>query len=235
MTRILDIGLPVVALALLAVGGYWGLVLAPPEESMGDVYRIMFVHVPAAWVALLAYAVTFVASIVYMFKSSTAADAVAKASCEIGVVFNLLLLISGSIWGRPTWGVWWSWDPRLTWAAIMFFTYAGYLTLRSFVEEPEKRATWAAVAGIMMFVNVIIVWFSVKWWATLHQVQSTPRTLGTEMFTALMVNGVAYLCLYGWFLRLRYGIARARQEFEIGEPPPLESNPRATSAPGAAP
>src|SRR5688572_28777698 len=97
---------------------------------MGDVYRIIYVHVPAAWVALLACTVSFGACVVYLFRSSTVADAVAEASAQVGVVFAALLLVSGSIWGRPTWGVWWTWDPRLTTAAIMFFAYCGYLALR---------------------------------------------------------------------------------------------------------
>src|SRR5436190_3815398 len=107
-------GLGVVALLLLSLGTYYGLVVAPRDRMMGDVYRIMFVHVPSAWMALIAFTVVFVASIIYLLKNNDKADAVAEASAEVGVVFNALLLITGSIWGKPTWGVWWSWDPRLT-------------------------------------------------------------------------------------------------------------------------
>src|SRR5687768_7273793 len=124
MEKLLKVGLPAVGLGLLAWGTYVGLVQAPPDRMMGDVYRIMFVHVPSAWMALVAFTVTFAASVVYLLKSSPMADAIAEASAEVGVLFNVLLLMTGSIWGRPTWGVWWTWDPRLTTAAIMLFAFS---------------------------------------------------------------------------------------------------------------
>ncbi|MEZ4271992.1 MAG: cytochrome c biogenesis protein CcsA [Myxococcota bacterium] len=140
-----------------------------------------------------------------------------------------MLLITGAIWAKPTWGVWWSWDPRLTTAAIMFFAYAGYIAMRHFVEEPELRATWSAVVGIMIYVVIPIVWFSVKWWNSLHQLQSSPSTVGTQsdgpnyMVQALRLNAFAFLGFYLWFLRLRYGIARARMALELTEPRHLTS------------
>src|SRR6185312_10268231 len=105
-----------------------------------------------------------VCSLAYLVRRRPTMDYLAHAGVEVGVVFNTTGLITGSIWGRPTWGVWWSWDPRLTTAAIMFFAFAGYVTLRRFVEEPERRATWAAVVAIIIFADIPIVWFSVKWW-----------------------------------------------------------------------
>ena len=212
--------MPILAAATLLVGAYIGLVLAPSERMMGDVYRIMFVHVPCAWMALVAFTVNVVASIVYLVKDKPEADALAEASAEAGVVFNALLLITGSIWGRPTWGVWWTWDPRLTTAAIMFFAYSGYLALRRFVDAPEKRATWAAVVAIIIFADIPIVWFSVKWWNSLHQRQSSPATVASPMVTALRVNAFAFLFTYLFFLRNRYIVARLRQAEDLGEPPP---------------
>jgi len=223
MRRVLDYALPALALGLLAVGAYVGLVLAPPEASMGDVYRIMYVHVPTAWWGMIAYTVTLVGSLVYLFKASWAADAIAEASAEVGVVFNGMLLVTGSIWGRPTWGVWWTWDPRLTTAAIMFFAFVGYLALRRFVDAPEKRATWSAVVGIIVYVDIPIVWFSVRWWNSLHQLQSSTKTIPDAMMRlALLLNALALLFFYLWFLRVRYDIARKRQRVELMEPPALE-------------
>jgi heme exporter protein C len=212
-------GLPALALATLAFGVYEGLVAAPADRMMGDVYRIMFVHVPSAWMSLVAYTVNFGASLYYLFKNSPEADALAEASAEVGVVFNTLLLITGSIWGRPTWGVWWSWDPRLTTAAIMLFAFSGYVALRRFVEEPERRATWAAVVAIIIFADIPIVWFSVKWWNSLHQLQSSPSTVAGPMVLALRVNAFAFLFIYMWFVHMRYTLARLRQRVELSEPP----------------
>lgn len=212
-----------IALVLLAVGTYLGLVAAPTERMMGDVYRIMFVHVPAAWITLIAYTVTLVSSLVYLMKSSPKADALAEASAEVGVLFNSILLVTGSIWGRPTWGVWWSWDPRLTTAAIMFCAFAGYLLLRRMVDTREKRASWAAVVAIVIYVDIPIVWFSVKWWNSLHQLQSSPATVDPMMVTALRVNAFAFLFMYLTFTSLRYQLARLRAGMEQLEPPAVGS------------
>lgn len=219
MSRALDIGLPVLAGIGLAVGGYVGLAVAPPDRAMGDVYRILFVHVPSAWIALLAVTVTFVASIVYLLKNSWAADAVAESSAQIGVVFGALLIVQGSLWGKPTWGVYWAWDPRLTTSAILLFAFAGYLALRQFVDDPERRATWAAVAAVIIYVDVPIIWFSVRWWRSLHQTQSRPSVLGSWVLGTWALNVVAFFLLYLWFVRLRYRIVRRRQLEELEEPP----------------
>ena len=222
MRRVLDFGLPAMAFGLLIIGGVVGLAIAPPERDMGDVYRIIYVHVPAALGALIAYTTTLVASLVYLFKSSWAADAIAESSAEVGVVLNGMLLITGSIWGRPTWGVWWTWDPRLTTAAIMFFAFVGYLALRRFVDAPEKRATWASVVAIIVYVDIPIVWFSVRWWNSLHQLQSSPNTIPDPMMKlALRLNAFALLFFFLWFTRQRYRIARTRQRVELMEPPAL--------------
>lgn len=219
MLRAVDILLLTAALTLMGVGCYWGLWLAPAETYMGDVYRIIYVHVPSAWAAMLAFTVSFAASVVYLYATREKADAIAEASAEVGLVFCLLLLTSGAIWGRPTWGVWWTWDPRLTTAAIMFFAYAGYLALRSFVEEPEKRATWSAVIGIIIYVDIPIVWFSVKWWKSLHQVQSDTGSMSWAIAGPLLICVAGFGLAYLFFLRQRYLLARCRQALEASEPP----------------
>lgn len=222
MRRFIDPALLGVALLLLAVGAYLGLVATPPERVMGDVYRIMYVHVPSATAALIAFTLTFVASVAYLLKGSLAADALAEATAEIGVLFTTLLLVTGSIWGRPTWGVWWTWDPRLTTAAIMWLAFIGYLALRRFVDAPERRATWAAVTAIIVSVDIPIVWFSVKWWNSLHQMQSSSKTVDPEIARALGFNSLAFLMLLAWFVLQRYRIGRMRQHVELSAPPAVE-------------
>lgn len=224
MGRILRNALPVVAVLLLAVGAYLGLVWSPPEREMGDVYRIIYVHVPCVWMALMALTMNFGASVTYLFKPSWKTDAFAEATAEVGLLFGATGVMLGAIWGRPTWGVYWTWDPRLTTAAIMLVAYAGYMALRKFVEDPEKRAVWSAVVGIIAAVDVPIVWFSVKWWRSLHQVQSSPKTVDHDMVIALRVNAFAMLAFLILFLMNRYRIALAEREAEVALPESLPSD-----------
>lgn len=203
------------ALALLALGIYLGLFWAPAERIMGDVYRIMYVHFPS-WVGTAAgYLTAFVASILYLWKREPRFDYWAHAGAEIGLLFNTTGLITGSIWGRPTWGVWWTWDPRLTTTAIMAITFAGYLVLRAFMEDPESRARVAALVAIVGFINVPLVYFSVRIWRTLHQVQSSPETVDAPMVVSLRVMMLAFFLLFIFFLTRRYLLARIKGEEEL--------------------
>ncbi|MBN1962896.1 MAG: cytochrome c biogenesis protein CcsA [Deltaproteobacteria bacterium] len=202
------VALPILSIVLLAFGSYLALFVVPREVFMGDVYRIVFVHVPTAWMAMLAFTINFFASIYYLLKSNAGADALAEASAAVGVFFATLLLITGSIWGRPTWGVWWTWDPRLTTAAVMWMAFGGYLTLRKIVIDTHQRAIWSAVVAIIIFVDIPLVWFSVKWWNSLHQVQSSASDLFVGMRLTLAVNAVAFLCIMVWLIYMRYILAR---------------------------
>tara|TARA_Y100001934_G_scaffold281196_1_gene390125 strand:- start:912 stop:1595 length:684 start_codon:yes stop_codon:yes gene_type:complete len=213
--------IPIIALGLLFAGHYIGLFIAPTERMMGDVYRIIYTHVPAAWICLIAYTLTFFASVYYLFRNKMGADIFAEASAEIGVMFNAILLITGSIWGKPTWGVWWTWDPRLTTAAIMFFAFIGYLALRRFINDPERRATWGSVVAILAFIDLPLVWYSVKWWNSLHQLQSTPQTVDAAMVTPLRISAFAFLFLYIWMVQVRYQIGVKRLEQEQALPNPI--------------
>ncbi len=214
--------LPPVAIAALLAGQAVGLWYAPVERYMGDVYRLIFVHVPAAWVALLAFSITFGASITYLFKGSYRADSLAGASAEIGVIFGGLAVVLGSIWGRAAWAVWWTWDPRLTSTAILVMGFAGYLALRQFVEDTERRATWSAVAALILSADVPIVWFSVKWWGGLHQIQSDRQSMDATVGLVLLANALAMTLVFVWFLALRYNVAKRRLDSEMTEPPALE-------------
>src|SRR5436190_3906687 len=166
--------------ALLLAGSWWGLTKAPGEVYMGEVQRIMYVHVPTAWNAMLALSFAFVCALCFLLTNAWKWDSRLEAAMEMGVVLSLLLCIQGSIWAKPTWGVWWDWDPRLTTTAVMVFAFGGILALRAFVDDPARRAVWSAVACIVAFVDVPIVYYSVRWWNSLHQQQSSPATVSRE-------------------------------------------------------
>jgi heme exporter protein C len=210
-------------LALLAVGTYMGLFVAPPERFMGEVQRIMYVHVPCAWVGMLCYTLAFVMAIVSLWTHRPRHDAIVTAAAEVGVVLNALLLIQGSIWARATWGVWWDWDVRLTTSLVMLLLFAGVLALRSFVDDPSQRATWTAITTIVAYIDVPLVYLCVRWWRSLHQVQSSPETVDPLMVLPLRLNAFAILFIAIWMIarRTRLEMARFRQE-HVDEPARLE-------------
>ena len=203
------------ALGLL-MGLAMGFAYAPKDAVQGNVQRIMYVHVPSILTAYLAFALVLVASLGLLFTRRAGWDRVAEGSAEIGVVFTALTLVSGSIWGKPTWGTWWTWDARLTSTAILFLIYVGYLMLRGMAEDRERGARYAAVVGIVGAVNIPIVHFSVLWWRTLHQ---PPTLLGPErapispaMALALLVNWIAFILLFAYFLSKRLALRRLEEE-----------------------
>lgn len=184
------------------------LLLSAPDRDMGHLQKIMYVHVPAAWMSMLAFLFVFIASVLFLWKRHMKYDLAAAAGAEVGVILTGLTLALGSIWGRPTWGIWWTWDPRLTTTAILFLIYAGYLALRSFTEDEDRRARWSAAVGVLGFLNVPIVYMSVRWWRTIHQVQSTPNTVDSTYALGLRLNAFAFLFLLIFFIAMRYHIAR---------------------------
>ena len=200
----------------LAAGLVLGFGYAPKDAVQGNVQRIMYVHVPSILTAYLAFALVLVASLGFLLTRRTEWDRLAHASAELGVIFTGLTLVSGSIWGKPTWGTWWTWDARLTSTAILFLIYVGYLLLRGMVEDRERGAKYAAVVGIVGAVNIPIVHFSVLWWRTLHQ---PPTILGPErapispvIALALFVNWLAFLLLFLYFLSKRLTLRRLEEE-----------------------
>jgi heme exporter protein C len=214
-------GLLAAGIVLLLIGSYWGLFVAPPEEFMGNTQRIMYVHVPTAWFALLALTIAFLCAIVFLFRSDFKWDARLEGSIETGVVFGFLLCCQGAIWAKPTWGVWWDWDPRLTTTAVLLFAFLGILALRKFVDDPVKRGIWSAVATIIAYVDVPIVYFSVKWWNSLHQQQSNPNTVSKPFWIPLRANAFGILLLMTAFIMLRARISALRLKHELAPPPPL--------------
>ncbi len=206
-------------LALLLVGSYLGLFVAPAERYMGQVQRLMYVHVPSAWVAMVCYTAAFVFAIIGLWGGKPRWDARTTGAIEVGAVLNALLLVQGSIWARATWGVWWDWDVRLTTSLVMLLLFAGVLALRSFVEDSDRRATWTAVATIVAFVDVPLVYFCVRWWRSLHQVQSTPETVSSTMVLPLRLNAIAFLLIAIWLIAKRAKLeSRRLRNDEVAEP-----------------
>jgi len=209
------------ALGALAVLGLW---VAPSDAVQSDAQRLMYLHVPAAWLAYLAFFVTAIGSALYLWPRTRAMvwDHVAGASAELGVIFTGLTLVLGSLWGRPIWGVWWAWDARLVTTAVLFFLYLGYLALRRIPADPDTRAKRSAIAALIAFVDVPIVHFSVSWWRTLHQEgtvfnsELSPEIEGTMAFT-LWFGVLAFTLLYVYLLSKRYELAVVEDELEEAE------------------
>jgi heme exporter protein C len=203
------------ALVALGVSAVLSLVVAPPDALQGEVQRLMYVHVPAAWLAYLSFFVVFVASIAYLRTSRTRWDRVAAASAEIGVLFTALAIALGALWGKPVWGTWWTWDPRLTTTAMLLLIYIGYLAVRRITDNPSRRARWSAVIGVVGFVDVPIVHLSVVWWRSLHQQQTVLRLGGPQiegsMLTALLVGVVAFTVVYAYLMAVRLRVGRLEE------------------------
>jgi heme exporter protein C len=209
-------------LVLVLIGSALGLFASPAEQHMGETTRIMYVHVPSAWASMLVYTLALFFAVASMWTSKARWDAAMTASVEVGAVLNGLLLIQGSIWARPTWGIWWTWDARLTTSAIMMVVFCGILALRSFIEDDSQRATWSAVATIAAWVSVPLVYMSVRWFRTLHQTQSSPDTVDASMVLPLRINAFAFLFLAIWLLARRARLELLRRAHEqVPAPAPI--------------
>ena len=199
---------------LLAVGLYLALLVAPADYQQGNTVRIMFVHVPAAWMAMFCYTFLAVASAVALIWKHPLADLAAKASAPIGASFTFLALVTGSLWGKPMWGTWWVWDARLTSVLILLFLYLGYMALWQAIEDDRKAAKAAAVLALVGAVNVPIIKFSVDWWNTLHQPASVMRMDGPSihpsMLWPLLIMGLAFKVYFVTLL-----LARIRMELNL--------------------
>jgi len=196
---------------LLVIGLYLGLFVAPPDYQQGESVRIMFVHVPSAWMALFVYTMMAGASAVGLIWKHPVADLTAKASAPVGAAFTFIALVSGSLWGQPMWGTWWVWDARLTSVLVLFFLYLGYMALWQAFEDPERAGKAAAILALVGFVNVPIIKFSVEWWNTLHQPASVVRMGGPSIHPSILVP-LLLMSLGFTFFYLSVVIVRAQRE-----------------------
>ncbi len=190
----------VMSFAFLLAGLYLGLFVAPPDYQQGESARIMFVHVPAAWLALLIYGVMAVASATALVWRHPLADLIAKSCAPIGAAFTIVALVTGSLWGKPMWGTWWVWDARLTSVLILLFLYLGYMALWQALENRETASKAAAILAIIGVINLPIIKFSVDWWNTLHQPSSVVKlsgsTIHSSMLWPLLIMAAGFLMFF---------------------------------------
>jgi heme exporter protein C len=207
-----DLVLALSTVAVLTVGIFMAFLYAPTDRVQGHAQRIFYVHVPMAWLAYLAFTVVFVGSIGYLWKRSLRMDRLARSSAELGFLFTTLVLITGSIWGRPIWGAWWSWDARLTTTLILWFIYLGYFMVRSYAGDQERAARYAAVLGIVGMIDIPIIHMSVRWWRTLHPepvvLDTSGPNLPGSMLATLLVCFLGFTLLYVYLL-----VQKTRLEF----------------------
>ncbi len=184
---------------VVPIGLYFAFFYAPLEKIMGLIQKIFYFHVSSAWIGFFAFFITFIMSILYLITKKIIYDDIASASAEIGLIFCTIVIVTGPLWARPTWGVYWTWDPRLTSTLILWFIYVGYVMLRQFMEESQKRAQFSAALGIIGFINVPIVFLSIQWWEnTIHPnvVQKGGGGMHPDMFVAMQVCLFVFTIIY---------------------------------------
>ena len=212
-------------LSLLGLGalGVWIFAVTPYDDLMGLSQKIMYLHVPSIWVTYLAFFIVFYCSIGYLWKRQAVFDRVAKSSAEIGVLFCGMGLVTGMLWGRPTWGTYWVWDARLTTTLLLFLIYTGYSLLRAFAGPGEQQARLAAVIGIIGFLDIPLIHVSVQWWRTLHQPSSvfkvssegTPKpAMPTEFLVPLLVSLALMTMFYLFLMGYRLHVERQAEKLE---------------------
>ncbi len=201
-------------LLVLGVAHGMGLFASPPEASMGETGRILYLHVPTAWVAMLAFTVAFLAAIGALWSGAARWDLGMECGIEVGMVFSLLICVQGPIWAYPTQNYWWTWDPRLTTTAIMVVAFTGVLVMRRLIHQHDRRMAATAVATIVSWVNVPVVYFSVEWWDSVHQDLSEMGSVDKIMLVPLLTSLAGTTLLGAAFFLARYRIAAARYQRE---------------------
>lgn len=209
------------AAAAILLAAYMALAGAPDAVGLTATetfaQRIIYFHVPAAWLSMLAFGITMIGSIGYLISSHRRWDSLAASSAELGLIFTLAATASGSIWAKPAWNVWWTWDPRLTTYTIVFLLFVAYFMLRSAMEDPARRARFAAVYGIFAFLSVPITFMSIRWWRTIHPVLIDSKDgfgLGPGMMTAFFISLAAFTLLYAALLWHRYRLEQMKEQVE---------------------
>ena len=202
---------------LMAAAIYLIFIRAPTDLVLGDVQRIFYFHVPIAITSFVAFFLVFFASIVYLVRRGLKWDRLAHASAEVGVVFVSLALLTGVIWGRPVWNTWWTWEPRLTTTLILWLIYVGYLMVRTYAPSQAKAALYSAVVGIVGFVDVPIVYFSVAWWRSIHPAPvvgplAAPNALEPVMLGILLFSQATFFVLFTYLVVVRVALRRSEDE-----------------------
>jgi heme exporter protein C len=187
---------------------YFSLIFSPTEEKMGELVRILYIHIPFAWYGFVSFTITFIASILYLLKREYKFDKIGATGAEIGFVFITITILTGSIWAKGVWGTFWVWEPRLTTTLILWFLYLSYLLLRNFVETPDKRARLSSVLGIIFYFDIPLVYFSVYLWRSVHPLIFKPSQIGIEtpMRIALFLSLIPFLFIFLLIFELRYKI-----------------------------
>jgi heme exporter protein C len=204
---ILAVGMPIAI--------YMALIGAPRERTMGDLQRIFYFHVPAAMAGMTAFAINCIASFMYIFKKDRRWDNLGVAAAEVGVMFFSMVLITGPIWAKPAWFVWWTWSPRLTLSLVLCMLYLAYLLIRRYLEDPERRGMVSAVFGIVAFVDAPLVWFSIRWWRDIHPSPMLESGgLSPSMRPAFYICMVVFLMLMIYLMRRRFFIEVLRDDLE---------------------
>ncbi len=208
---------PLTGLGMLAAI-YMVFIYAPVEKTMGVVQKIFYFHVSSAWVSFLAFFFVFIFSLSYLMRREKKWDDCAAAAAEVGILFCSLVLITGPIWAKPAWGIWWTWDPRLTLTLILWLVYVGYMMLRHYVIDPEKKATFSAVIGIIGFIDVPLVYLSIRWWRTQHP---SPVMAGGEdsgldpaMAQAFFISLAAFTILFFYLWMKRVKLEKLKEQIE---------------------
>jgi heme exporter protein C len=218
--RNLLLALALITVALLALAFYQAWYVAPTEETMGNIQRIFYYHVPSAWTAFLLFFGNFIASIVYLIKRSEKWDSIALACAEVGVVFCTVVLVTGPLWAKPVWGIWWTWDARLTTTLVLWLIYVAYLLLRRF-SESGQTPTLAAALAVFGFLDVPIVYMSIRWWRTQHPqpviAGGQGSGLDSRMWQVLLINWVAFLAFAALVTWFRYSLAQRERQLERQE------------------
>lgn len=203
---------------LLAGAAYASFFIAPTDAKQGLIYRILFLHVSSAWTGLTAFLIGFVGNLLYVWKRQPQWDWLGVSAVEVGLAFTTVVLVTGPIWAHPVWGIWWTWDARLTSTFVMWLLYVSYLLLRTLVEEPDRRALFSALFGIFAFLDVPLVFGSIRWWRTQHPQPIVMGGAGSGMdpvmFRVLMFAWLAMLALMTLLLRQRYRLEAMRSELE---------------------
>ena len=213
--RRLDSVLGIILFLNMTLALYMAFLGAPKETTMGDLQRIFYFHVPAAIAGLIAFAINFAASLMYVIRKNRRWDNLALSAAEIGVMFLLMVLVTGPIWAKPAWFVWWTWSPRLTLSLVLCLLYVAYLLIRNYIEDPERKATVSAVFGIVAFIDAPLVWFSIRWWRDHHPAPMLETGgLSPAMRPAFLICLAAFQVLLIYLLRRRFYLQSMRDEME---------------------